>query len=165
MGKNAKTKCWLLPKTDFFSVVFFLLTRGFDNQTTNKLRGWEGWNNESIELHLQTRFAQLEVAAGLELWTEGFRTVEDIYHIMQVRRINAFPPVVSIYGQPVVLSSASVSCYSSFLRKRAFFISRKRPGVRAWLFLVVVLSIILFFLRSLFFRSGAKTVVPGAMEK
>lgn len=53
-------------------------------QMTNRLKGWEGWNNDSIELHLQTRFAQLEVAAGLELWTEGFRTVEDIYNIMQV---------------------------------------------------------------------------------
>lgn len=54
------------------------------NQTTNRLRGWEGWTNDGIELHLQTRFAQLEVAAGLELWTEGFRTVEDIYNIMQI---------------------------------------------------------------------------------
>lgn len=53
-------------------------------QTTNRLRGWEGWTSDGIELHLQTRFAQLEVAAGLELWTEGFRTVEDIYNIMQV---------------------------------------------------------------------------------
>ncbi|CAM9162125.1 unnamed protein product, partial [Ectocarpus sp. 8 AP-2014] len=53
-------------------------------QTTNRLRGWEGWTSDGIELHLQTRFAQLEVAAGLELWTEGFRTVEDIYNIMQI---------------------------------------------------------------------------------
>lgn len=53
-------------------------------KTTNRLRGWEGWTSDGIELHLQTRFAQLEVAAGLELWTEGFRTVEDIYNIMQV---------------------------------------------------------------------------------
>lgn len=56
------------------------------NQMTSRLRGWDGWNTDSIELHLQTRFAQLEVAAGLELWTEGFRTVEDIYNIMQVRQ-------------------------------------------------------------------------------
>lgn len=54
------------------------------DQTTSRLRGWEGWTNDGIELHLQTRFAQLEVATGLELWTEGFRTVEDIYNIMQV---------------------------------------------------------------------------------
>ena len=30
-------------------------------------------------MHLTTRFAQLEVASALELWTEGFRTVEDIH--------------------------------------------------------------------------------------
>jgi translation initiation factor 3 subunit A len=51
-----------------------------------RLRCWEGWTNEGIEMHLQTRFAQLEVAASLELWTEGFRTVEDIYTIMQILR-------------------------------------------------------------------------------
>ena len=43
-----------------------------------KIRGWEGWTAESIELHLQTRFAQLETASTLRLYTEGFRTVEDI---------------------------------------------------------------------------------------
>ncbi len=53
---------------------------------SNRLRCWEGFTNECIELHLQTRFAQLEVAASLELWTEGFRTVEDIYTIMQIGR-------------------------------------------------------------------------------
>ena len=48
----------------------------------NKL-SWE-WTSESIELHLQTRFAQLEVATSLELWNEAFRTVEDIYSIIQI---------------------------------------------------------------------------------
>ncbi|KAL3945639.1 MAG: hypothetical protein SGBAC_000295 [Bacillariaceae sp.] len=50
----------------------------------NKVRGWEGWSNEAIELHLQTRFAQLETASVLHLYTEGFRTVEDIYNILQI---------------------------------------------------------------------------------
>jgi translation initiation factor 3 subunit A len=35
-------------------------------------------------LHLQTRFAQLETAGVLHLYTEGFRTVEDIYNILQI---------------------------------------------------------------------------------
>lgn len=51
---------------------------------SNKVRGWEGWTTESIELHLQTRFAQLETASVLHLYTEGFRTVEDIYNILQI---------------------------------------------------------------------------------
>jgi translation initiation factor 3 subunit A len=33
---------------------------------------------------LQTRFAQLETASVLHLYTEGFRTVEDIYNILQI---------------------------------------------------------------------------------
>lgn len=46
---------------------------------------WE-WTVEGIEFHLQTRFSQLEVASSLELWNEGFRTVEDIYDIMQINK-------------------------------------------------------------------------------
>lgn len=42
---------------------------------------WE-WTPDAVELHLKTRFAQLEGATTLELWNEGFRTVEDIYAIM-----------------------------------------------------------------------------------
>jgi translation initiation factor 3 subunit A len=64
-----------------------------------QVRGWEGWTTESIELHLQTRFVQLEVASSLRLYTEGFRTVEDIYQILQIshtRRkvagVSAAPP-------------------------------------------------------------------------
>lgn len=63
-----------------------------------KVRGWEGWSTESIELHLQTRFSQLETASVLHLYTEGFRTVEDIYNILQVsqarRKVNAQAPPV-----------------------------------------------------------------------
>jgi len=35
-------------------------------------------------LHLQTRFSQLETASVLHRYTEGFRTVEDIYNILQI---------------------------------------------------------------------------------
>ena len=51
---------------------------------TNK-PAWE-WTVEGVELHLQTRFVQLEAATSLELWNEGFRIVEDIYEIMQIHR-------------------------------------------------------------------------------
>ena len=50
---------------------------------SHRFRGWEGWTQEGVELHLTTRFAQLDVASTLELWTEGFRTVEDIYSVMK----------------------------------------------------------------------------------
>jgi len=59
-------------------------TAAVDGKTNNRVRGWEGWTSESIELHLQTRFSQLETASVLHLYTEGFRTVEDIYNILQI---------------------------------------------------------------------------------
>eukprot|EP01082_Thalassiosira_pseudonana_P014098 g12469.t1 g12469 contig6:1977849-1979284(-) len=62
----------------------------------NKVRGWEGWTAESIELHLQTRFVQLDVASSLRLYTEGFRTVEDIYNILQISRARRKIPGVNI---------------------------------------------------------------------
>jgi translation initiation factor 3 subunit A len=49
-----------------------------------RLRGWDGWSDDSIEMHLTTRFKQLEITTRLELWSEGFRTVEDIHAIMHI---------------------------------------------------------------------------------
>ncbi|KAH8060545.1 hypothetical protein JL722_4650 [Aureococcus anophagefferens] len=63
---------------------------------TSRLRGWEGWTQEGVEMHLTTRFAQLEVASALELWTEGFRTVEDIHQIM---RISKKPPKAKLMAK------------------------------------------------------------------
>lgn len=98
----------------------------------SKVRGWEGWSSESIELHLQTRFAQLQTASELKLYTEGFRTVEDIYNILQIshhrRKQNpAFPPpkaklLAEYYEQLIELFWVSenylfhaFACYKYFL--------------------------------------------------
>jgi translation initiation factor 3 subunit A len=48
----------------------------------NKVKLWEGWTLEAVEANLNTRFAQLTTASALEQYSEGFRTVEDIYQIM-----------------------------------------------------------------------------------
>ena len=69
------------------------LTTETDEKTHNKVRGWEGWTAESIELHLETRFSQLETASVLHRYTEGFRTCEDIFNVLQISqaRRRAFP--------------------------------------------------------------------------
>jgi len=46
-----------------------------------------------MQLHLETRFAQLNVACDLELWQEAFRTVEDIHGLMSMSKK---PPKSSI---------------------------------------------------------------------
>jgi translation initiation factor 3 subunit A len=55
------------------------------------------WTAESVDLHLQTRFLQLDTAGALELWNEGFRTVEDIYSIMVAGRKTSRPKLMSVY--------------------------------------------------------------------
>ncbi|KAL3787959.1 hypothetical protein ACHAW5_006982 [Stephanodiscus triporus] len=72
-------------------VSFFL-----SSSSSLSVRGWEGWTAESIELHLQTRFVQLETSSTLRLFTEGFRTVEDIYNILQISRARRKLPGVSV---------------------------------------------------------------------
>ncbi|KAH8070972.1 hypothetical protein JL720_11586 [Aureococcus anophagefferens] len=72
------------------------LQRAAATNNTSRLRGWEGWTQEGVEMHLTTRFAQLEVASALELWTEGFRTVEDIHQIM---RISKKPPKAKLMAK------------------------------------------------------------------
>ncbi|KAF0699950.1 Aste57867_9500 [Aphanomyces stellatus] len=51
-------------------------------QSIRQMRGWEGWSAESVELHLTIRFEQLATATHLDLFTEGFRTIDDIHAIM-----------------------------------------------------------------------------------
>ncbi|KAH9129843.1 hypothetical protein AeMF1_000109 [Aphanomyces euteiches] len=62
-------------------------------QSVRQLRGWEGWSAESVELHLTIRFEQLETATFLELYTEGFRTIDDIHAIIHFWDV---PPKASI---------------------------------------------------------------------
>ncbi len=57
---------------------------------------WE-WSSDSIELHLQTRFSQLEVTTNLELWNEGFRTIEDIHKIMIIGKKTTKPKLMAVY--------------------------------------------------------------------
>jgi translation initiation factor 3 subunit A len=57
---------------------------------------WE-WTPEAVEYHLNTRFAQLEVATSLELWNEGYRTVEDIYAIIVASNKTPKPKLMTTY--------------------------------------------------------------------
>jgi len=70
--------------------------------TKGNRQTWD-WTPDSIEFHLTTRFVQLEVATALELWNEGFRTVEDIYAIIQI-------------GKKTPRSKLMVSYYEKLIR-------------------------------------------------
>jgi len=62
---------------------------------------WE-WTSEAMELHLQTRFAQLEASTALELWNEGFKTVEEIYTVIEIGRRTPRPRIMATYYEKLM---------------------------------------------------------------
>jgi translation initiation factor 3 subunit A len=57
---------------------------------------------ESLQLHLETRFFQLDVAIELELWQEAYKSVESIHNIMAVSKKPPKPQVMANYYQKLV---------------------------------------------------------------
>ncbi|CAI5737084.1 unnamed protein product [Peronospora destructor] len=52
------------------------------SQSTRQMRSWDGFTLESVERLLEVRYRQLQVAIDLELFSEAFRTIDDINNIM-----------------------------------------------------------------------------------
>ncbi|KAL4100589.1 hypothetical protein PRIC1_008380 [Phytophthora ramorum] len=54
------------------------------SQSTRQMRSWEGFTLDSVERLLEVRYRQLQVATDLELFSEAFRTIDDINNIMNL---------------------------------------------------------------------------------
>ncbi|KAI9914018.1 hypothetical protein PsorP6_006764 [Peronosclerospora sorghi] len=53
-------------------------------QSARQMRSWDGFSLESVERLLEVRYRQLQVASDLELFSEAFRTIDDINSIMNL---------------------------------------------------------------------------------
>jgi translation initiation factor 3 subunit A len=52
---------------------------------------------DTLQRHLDTRFVQLSAAANLEHWQEGFRSVEDIYNLIELSQKMPKPFMMANY--------------------------------------------------------------------
>ncbi|KAL9623783.1 MAG: hypothetical protein Q9160_002014 [Pyrenula sp. 1 TL-2023] len=81
---------------------------------------------DTLQRHLDTRFQQLNVAVELELWQEAFRSVEDIYYLLNLSKrpaknimmANYFEKLTKIFlvSENFLFHAASWSRYYNLLR-------------------------------------------------
>ena len=86
---------------------------------------------ETLQRHLDTRFSQLNAAADMELWQEGFRSVEDIWNLIELSKktpksymmVNYYDKLARILmkGENYLFHSASF--------EKSLMISRTNPNL------------------------------------
>jgi translation initiation factor 3 subunit A len=72
------------------------------NVHNKQLRGWEGWTPEAVELHLTTRFEQLQVASEMQSWNEAFHAIEDIHVLIEINKKQPRSQLMAIYYEKLI---------------------------------------------------------------
>ncbi|KZT50668.1 hypothetical protein CALCODRAFT_177936 [Calocera cornea HHB12733] len=63
---------------------------------------------ETLQRHLETRFAQLDAAIEMELWGEAFRSVEDVHHLLTLTSTVGVPGTAGVAKKPANLKQLSL---------------------------------------------------------
>lgn len=93
---------------------------------------------ETLSRHLDTRFLQLETAVQLELWQEAFRSVEDVYSLLQGKKArpammaNYYEKLTQIFkaegGKQTAVFHAAAWAHFYHYSERAGTVNVKAPG-------------------------------------
>ena len=125
--------------------------QGLNKPNMNQQQGVTLSNPETVQILLEVRFAQLNVATKMELWQESFRSVEDIHNLMTQTKKTAAPEMLCIYYERLtqifwqaknyLFHSYSCLKYFNLLRKLKQDMSEAQTGALASQVLLAALSI------------------------
>jgi len=81
---------------------------------------------ESLQTHLETRFAQLNTAVEMELWQEAYRTVEDVHLLLQqMKKVPKPSSMAAYYAQlSQIFWVADNQLFHAFSLSRLYAISK-----------------------------------------
>ena len=86
---------------------------------------------ESLQMHLETRFAQLSTAITMELWQEAYRTVEDVHSLITQMKKPPKPTTMAGYHAQLaeVFHVADNQLFHAYALTRLYSISRSLKAV------------------------------------
>ena len=81
---------------------------------------------ESLQAHLETRFAQLGTATDMELWQEAYRTVEDVHSLVMTMKKQPRPASMAAYHAQLakIFWVADNGLFHAYATSRLFSITR-----------------------------------------
>eukprot|EP00729_Bicosta_minor_P004610 gene4610-7239_t len=84
-------------------------------------------NPETLQLHLETRFEQLNTAAKMDLWQEAFKAIEDINNLMELSKKAPKPQMLAMFYQKLamVLWKSNDYTFHAMAWSKLFLISKE----------------------------------------
>lgn len=128
-AQEAFTFCLKFNRRNEFGRLCDQLRRHFTNamKYQNQPNAIDLGKAESLQLHLETRFEQLNAASKMELWKTAFATIEDISNLMDMSSRGPKPQMQAMYYRKLamVFWTSEDYVYHAASRHRLFAISKE----------------------------------------
>lgn len=85
-------------------------------------------NAETLAMHQETRLLQLDIAIQMELWQEAFKSIEDVYQLMQLSKRDVRAATKAMYYEKLALVfwKADSSLYHAAVLVRLFVLIKEQ---------------------------------------